>query len=95
MMAWRLTNPAKDDLDEIWWYIAQDNVAAADKMISRLVGRFDMLARQPLIGEECSALAIHLRNFPVRPYVIYYMPVDEEVAIIRVLHGARDARRSF
>ena len=94
-MAWSLTAPAKDDLDDIWWYIAQDDVKAADRMISRLVARFDMLSRQPLIGEACPELAANLRNFPVRPYVIYYAVEDSEVAIIRVLHGARDSRRSF
>lgn len=94
-MAWSLTAPARDDLDEIWWHIAQDNVAAADKVIARLVERFDMLARQPLIGEACPELKSDLRNFPVRPYVIYYAVDSEEVAIIRVLHGARDVRRQF
>ena len=63
-MTWSLTAPAKDDLDDIWWYIAQDDVKAADKMISRLVARCDMLARQPLNGEACPELAANLRNFP-------------------------------
>ena len=47
-MAWNLTDPARDDLDGIWFHIAGDNVAAADKMVARLVERFDMLAR-PLL----------------------------------------------
>ena len=94
-MAWYLTAPARDDLDNIWWHIANDNVAAADKMIARLVERFDMLARQPLIGEACPELKPELRNFPVRPYVIYYAVESDEVAIFRVLHGARDVRRQF
>ena len=37
-MSWNLTAPAKNDLDEIWWYIAQDDVKAADKMVSRFGG---------------------------------------------------------
>ena len=52
-----------------------------------------MLARQPLIGEACPELKPELRNFPVRPYVIYYAVEVDEVSIIRVLHGARDASR--
>ena len=47
-MGWYLTDPARDDLDGIWCHIAGDNVAAADKMVARLVERFDMLAR-PLL----------------------------------------------
>ena len=46
-MGWYLTDPARDDLDGIWFHIAGDNVAAADKMVARLVERFDMLARPP------------------------------------------------
>lgn len=94
-MAWSLTDPAREDLDHIWSYIAAHNIAAADKMIQRLVERFDMLARQPLIGEACPDLKPNLRSFPVRPYVIYYIVEAEDVAMIRVLHGARDARRQL
>ena len=65
-MGWYLTDPARDDLDGIWFHIAGDNVAAADKVVARLVERFDMLARQPLIGEACPELKSELRNFPVR-----------------------------
>jgi toxin ParE1/3/4 len=94
-MAWSLAAPAKEELDDIWWYIAQDDVTAADKMISRLVARFDMLSRQPMIGEASPELAANMRNFPVRPYVNYYTVEDNEIAIIRVLHGSRDSRRLF
>ena len=94
-MAWYLTDPARDDLDDVWSYIAGDNVAAADKMIERLAERLDMLARQPLIGEVCPDIKPDLRSFPVRPYVIYYAVQADEVSIIRVLHGARDVRRQF
>lgn len=94
-MDWSLTDPARDDLDGIWFHIAHDNMGAADKMVARLVERFDMLARQPLIGEACPKLKPELRHFSVRPYVIYYAVEADEVAIIRVLHGARDAARLF
>ncbi len=70
-------------------------MAAADKMIVRLVERFDMLARQPLIGEACPEILPGLRCFPVRPYVIYYTMEVDEVAVMRVLHAARDVFRSF
>lgn len=46
-MAWSLTDPAREDLDHIWSYIAAHNIAAADKMIQRLVERFDMLPDNP------------------------------------------------
>ena len=94
-MAWYLTDPARDDLNHIWLYIAGDNLVAADQTIERLVERFGMLARQPLIGEACPELKPNLRSFPVRPFVIYYGVEADEVVIFRVLHGAQDVRRQF
>ncbi|MDB5347196.1 MAG: plasmid stabilization system [Schlesneria sp.] len=94
-MAWHLTSPARLDLDSIWSYIGADNLAAADKLVLELVERFEMLARQPLIGEACPELRRNLRSFPLRPYVIYYLVKGDEVTIVRVLHGAQDVRQQF
>ena len=91
----RVTAPARDDLDEIWDYIAHDNPVAATRMVYRIRDRFEMLGRQPLLGEACEDLQPGLRSFPVRPYVIYYSVLHDEVSIVRVLHGARDVEQLF
>ncbi len=60
-MAWYLTDPARDDLDGIWFHIAGDNVAAADKMVARLVERFDMLtpsSEPPPVAERHWTVAV-------------------------------------
>ena len=59
--AWRRSEPdmsryeigerAEADLNEIWTYIAQHDHQAADRPIDRLFERFEMLGRQPTIGE--------------------------------------------
>ena len=36
---------AELDLDDIWEYIAQDNINAADRWIGKLFDAFDALAR--------------------------------------------------
>ena len=79
----RVTVPARDDLDEIWDYIARNNPVAANKVVYRIRDRFEMLGRQPLLGEACKDLQPGLRNFPVRPYVIYYCVLDDVVSIVR------------
>ena len=43
---------AKTDLAEIWEYVAQDNLDAADRWIARLREAFDTLARAPGIGHK-------------------------------------------
>ena len=64
-------------------------------MIERFVERFEMLSRQPLIGEPRPENIPDLRSFPVRPYMIYYRVAMDEVTIFRILHGAQDFRRHF
>ena len=63
----RVTTPARDDLDGIGDYIARDNPVAASRTAYRIRDRFEMLGRQPLLGEVCEDLQPGLRNFPVRP----------------------------
>ncbi len=91
----RVTVPARDDLDEIWDYIARGNPVAATRTVYRIRDRFEMLGRQPLLGEVCEELQPGLRSFPVRPYVIYYSVLDDEISIVRILHGARDVEQLF
>jgi plasmid stabilization system protein ParE len=40
MKHFRVSPAARADLDDIWFYIAQDNVDAADKFIHAIVSRF-------------------------------------------------------
>jgi toxin ParE1/3/4 len=62
---------ARSDLDEIWFYIAQDNPCAADKFIRAVVSRFRLLASMPEMGRQREELAPRLRSFPVGSYVVF------------------------
>ena len=89
MKRYRVTSHARIDLDEIWFYIAQDNVAAADKLIDEFVHAFRMLATHPKAGMAHDELAAGLRRHVVGKYLIFYKPTDAGIDISRVLHGAR------
>lgn len=100
MSRYLLSTLARNDLDAIWDYIGieNDRPLAAHRLIEALVHRFELLGREPLIGqarEDLADLVKDVRSFSVRSYVIYYQPVAEGVRIARVLHGARDARAVF
>jgi len=41
---------AETDILEIWVYIADDNLAAADRWVDQLVEQFRVLATQPMRG---------------------------------------------
>ena len=78
------------DYEEIWRYIALDNPAAADRLITAIERQLSGLATMPGIGREEPKLAANLRSFPVGNYLIFYRPIEDGIAVVRVLHGARD-----
>ncbi len=84
------TSRAKLDVLEIWFYIAGDNMNAADKLVDAFDETLAMLAQNPEAGRARPELARHLRSFSVGNYVILYRPIPEGIEIIRIVHGARD-----
>lgn len=78
------------DYEEIWRYIARDNPSAADRLITAFERHLSTLAAMPAIGREEALLATGLRSFPVGNYLIFYRAAAEGIALVRVLHGARD-----
>ncbi|MBR0755108.1 type II toxin-antitoxin system RelE/ParE family toxin [Bradyrhizobium jicamae] len=86
----RKSPQAEIDVTEIWQYIAEDSVRAADAIIDRIDAAFDMLADSPLVGRARQDLARNLRSFAVGNYVIFYVPVRDGIEVVRVMHGRRD-----
>jgi len=86
---------ASADISEIWEFTAEESVVRADAFVDRIDAKFKSLAELPAMGRARTELAAGLRSFPVRPYVIYYEVIPDGVAIVRVLHGARDAESQF
>lgn len=81
---------AESDLDEIWWYIAQDSPLNADRFLDRIQERCLALADFPQMGMGRDELKQGLRSHPVGNYLIFYFPLEDGIDIIRVLHGSRD-----
>jgi len=83
------TAKAEEDLIDIWVYIAQAKVSAADSLLDRIEEKFFVLAEQPRLGPRCPDIAPELRCFPVGNYLILYREISVGVEIVRVVHGAR------
>jgi toxin ParE1/3/4 len=47
------------------------------------------------MGRDRSDLAPKLRSSLVNPYVLFYLPLEDGIVIIRVIHGARDLPSLF
>jgi toxin ParE1/3/4 len=66
----RKLSQAEADLDSIWTYIATDNIAAADNLLSRIGSVLEMLAQNPLAGRARADLTQELRSFAVANHAI-------------------------
>jgi toxin ParE1/3/4 len=89
------TYPARDDLRQIWLYVAERNQSAADRLIDRFERTLETLARHPQMGESVPQYRPGLRRFTLGNYVLYYEPVEGGVRLVRVLHGARNIEDLF
>lgn len=87
----RYTSSAEADLQELWLNIAEENPAAADESLDFIQATVFLLGDQPEMGRARPELSDGLRSFPTRtPYIIFYLPNDDGLLVIRVLHHARD-----
>jgi len=76
----------------IWQHIAADNLTAADDLESEILDACQRLAERSDLGHFRRDLTDKpVRFFAVRrTYLIVYDAVSEPLAVLRVLHGARD-----
>ena len=80
---------AKEDLIELWSYIAADNPTAADHVLDTINENLRMLAGNPRLGPARPDIAEGLRLFPIRRYVILYRELPDGIEVVRVVHGMR------
>ena len=62
----------------------------ATQFLAAVEAAFEPIQHFPLAAPARPHLAPGLRVTFHHPYAIYYLPSEEAVTIIRVLHGARD-----
>jgi plasmid stabilization system protein ParE len=91
---YELTPKALDDLDEIWLYIAGDDLRAADRVESAILSACRRLSRFPGLGKPRNELTPRpLRFWTVSRYPNYfiaYWPETKPLRIVGILHGNRD-----
>ena len=86
----RYTARALVEIDEIYSYIAEDNKAAADRVINQIEQTIALIGQFPKIGRL--KYRNEVRMLPVRrypQYLVFYALNDDEVVILNVRHGAR------
>ncbi|HEX4129245.1 MAG TPA: type II toxin-antitoxin system RelE/ParE family toxin [Pirellulales bacterium] len=81
---------AANDLDEIFIYVAADNLSAASRLIQMLEEACMLFGEHPAIGQRRTEFSGEIRSFSRGSYVIFYRVTADRVEIVRILHGARD-----
>lgn len=87
-MRYRLSEPARLQLDQIDDYIAADSPTAARAVVMRILQRIEQLTLFPRSGR---AWRRGTRELVVAPYIVRYRVTDDLIDVIAVIHGRQRA----
>ena len=91
MSSYVLSREAGHDLDDLWNYIAEDSVDAADRMAAKLLDSFEALARHPGMGHKREDLTNYPVLFwPVANYLVIYRADRSPIEIVAIVYATRD-----
>jgi len=90
----RFSRRAREDLLDIWLYIARQNSeAATDRVFDRIEDACRTLARHPELGVARSEIADEARSLVVQRWLALYRLTSDGVQIVRIIDAARDLKR--
>ena len=94
MRNYTYSSAAYQDLEEIFDYIAKDNLMAAHRVWAEIEAALAMPSERPLLGYRRPDWTDEpVRFWAVRSYVIVYRPDSQPLQVVRIIHGARDVPR--
>jgi toxin ParE1/3/4 len=88
--------PAQKDVDRHADYIGERSRSAGHRFYDAVQQAVQQLGAMPELGGRCEfshPRLSGLRMWSIRgfeKYLIFYLPTDQGIAVVRVLHGARD-----
>src|SRR5690242_1021016 len=92
---------AQTDLYNHATYIARDNLPAAERFLEAAEEAFERLAEMPGMGsvrEYKDPALSGMRMWPIpgfTNYLIFYLATEDELEVLRVLHGAQNLNKIF
>jgi toxin ParE1/3/4 len=81
---------ARDDLDQIYYYLNERSPAAATAVLKRIHDRILQLGDFPLLGPATDISGVRGLSIGRFPYKAYYYVVEDEALVLHV----RDLRRA-
>ncbi len=93
------TRQAEEDLDSIFEYISENSMANALAQIRKIQSAIENLLEFPYLGINCRSKGIKrdCRILIFEKYLIFYQVEkdDDNIKILRILHGARKYQDLF
>jgi toxin ParE1/3/4 len=87
----RFTHRAREDLLDIWLYVApQNSEALADAIYDRIEEGCARLAEYPQLGRARPEIAPDARALVIERWLALYRLTEYGVQIVRIIDGARD-----
>jgi plasmid stabilization system protein ParE len=84
---------AYTDIEDIWEFIAEDSLDAADRVREHIYEAIGKLISFPHQGHRRPDLTLRpMRFITVRNYLIAYAPEESPLLVIAVIHGSRSPR---
>ena len=80
---------ARQNLDDEATYIAQDDAAAASRVVARVLDAVAQLAQQPGIGRPGRVPGTRELVVLKTRYIVPYIVNSDQVTILRVFHTSR------
>jgi toxin ParE1/3/4 len=89
MVIW--SEPARDDLLEIYDFISRDSHFYAEQVIFTIIEQVDKLEQFPRIGKMVEELLDeNIRDLIVESYHVVYEIVNNDIHILAVIHTKRN-----
>jgi toxin ParE1/3/4 len=92
-MATLIISPtARQDLSDIFDYIARDKPIAAANWVETIEQKCRLIATTPEFGDKRAEYGIDIRSSVVGRYVVFFRPIRDGIEVLRVIPGDRDIR---
>jgi len=83
---------ARQDLSDIFDYIARDKPVAAANWVSKIEEKCRLISTTPEFGEQRPEYGKEVRSSVLGRYVIFFRPIKNGIEVLRVIAGDRDVR---
>lgn len=83
---------AKRDISAIFDYLVERSPTGARTVLSRIEQRVVSLRLNPLLGPAVVEVDARMLAVTRTNYAVYYRIVQQEIVVLRVLHGAQERR---